>query len=66
MTAATLSTLMKAGIMFKKASATPVEKVAMDSTTIDSDGQNLQMHFKASDAQFQSLMHSQLFLAVSH
>ncbi len=65
MTAATLSTLMKAGIMFKKASATAAEKVAMDNTTVDSDSSNLQLHFKANDAQFQSLMHSELFAAVS-
>jgi len=66
MTAATLSTLMKAGIMFKKTSATAAEKVAMDNTTVDSDSSNLQVHFKANDAQFQSLMHSELFAAVSH
>ncbi len=66
MTAATLSTLMKAGILFKKTSASPAEKVAMDNTTVDSDGQDLLMHFKSSDAQFQSLMRSPLFAAVSH
>jgi hypothetical protein len=66
MTAGTLSMLMKAAIMFKKTSATATEKVAMDNTTVDSDSQNLRMHFKASDAQFQSLMQSPLFAAVSH
>jgi hypothetical protein len=66
MTAATLSTLMKAGIMFKKAGASPAEKVAMDNTTVDSDSSNLNLHFKANDAQFQGLMHSELFAAVSH
>jgi hypothetical protein len=66
MTAATLSTVMKAGILFKKTSATAAEKVAMDNTTVDSDSSNLQVHFKANDTQFQSLMHSELFAAVSH
>jgi hypothetical protein len=66
MTAGSLSMLMKAGIMFKKTSATAVEKVAMDNTTVDSDGSDLTLHFKANDAQFQSLMHSPLFAAVSH
>jgi hypothetical protein len=65
-TAATLSSLVKAGILYKKVNATPAEKVAIDNTTADSDGSNLQVHFKASDQQFQSLMHSDLFAAVSH
>jgi hypothetical protein len=65
-TAGTLSSLVKAGILYKKMSATPAEKVAVDNTTVDSDASNLQLHFKASDQQFQSLMHSELFAAVSH
>lgn len=66
LTAATLSSLVKAGILYKKMNATPAEKVAVDNTTVDSDSANLQIHFKASDQQFQSLMHSELFAAVSH
>jgi hypothetical protein len=65
-TAATLSSMVKAGILYKKMSATPAEKIAVDNTTVDSDSSNLQLHFKSSDQQFQSLMHSQLFAAVSH
>ncbi|HET9405878.1 MAG TPA: hypothetical protein VFO39_01445 [Candidatus Sulfotelmatobacter sp.] len=65
-TAGTLSSLVKAGILYKKMSATPAEKLAMDNTTVDSDSQNLQIHFKSNDQQFQSLMHSPLFAAVSH
>jgi hypothetical protein len=65
MTAGTMASLVKAGIMYKKVSATPAEKVAVDNTTVDSDGSNLMVHFKASDQQFQSLMHSELFAAVS-
>ena len=65
-TAGTMSSLVKAGILYKKMSATPAEKVAVDNTTVDADGSNLQVHFKASDTQFQSLMHSDLFAAVSH
>ncbi|HUA16702.1 MAG TPA: hypothetical protein VMG31_15515 [Verrucomicrobiae bacterium] len=65
-TAATLSSLVKAGILYKKMNATPAEKVAVDNTTVDSDSSNLQLHFKANDQQFQSLMHSDLFAAVSH
>jgi len=66
MTAGTMSSLVKAGILYKKMSATPAEKIAVDNTTVDSDGSNLSVHFKASDAQFQSLMHSDLFAAVTH
>jgi hypothetical protein len=65
-TAGTMSSLVKAGILYKKMSATPAEKVAFDNTTVDSDSSNLQIHFKANDQQFQSLMHSELFAAVSH
>ncbi len=66
MTAGTMSSLVKAGILYKKMSATATEKAAFDNTTVDSDGSNLLIHFKASDQQFQSLMHSELFAAVSH
>ncbi len=66
MTAATLSSLVKAGMLYKKMNATPAEKVAVENTTVDSDSSNLQLHFKSSDQQFQSLMHSDLFAAVSH
>jgi len=66
MTAGTVSSLVKAGILYKKMNATPAEKVAVDNTTVDADGSNLQVHFKANDQQFQSLMHSDLFAAVTH
>ena len=64
--AATLSSVAKAGLMFKKMSASGSEKVAMENSTVESDGSNVQFHFKSSDQQFQSLMHSELFAAVSH
>jgi len=66
MSASTLSSLVKAGILLKKMSATPAEKIAVDNTTVDSDGSNVGVHFKANDQQFQSLMHSELFAAVTH
>jgi hypothetical protein len=64
-TATTLSTLVKAGVLFKKMTATPAEKTALESVTVDSDSSTLQMHFKTDDKKFQSLMHSELFAAVS-
>ena len=66
MTAATLSSLVKAGMLYKKINASPIEKTAIDATTVDSDSSNLQVHFKSDDQKFQSLMHSELFAAVSH
>ena len=65
-TAATLSSLVKAGMLYKKINASASEKLAIDNTSVDSDSSNLQIHFKSSDQQFQSLMHSELFAAVSH
>jgi hypothetical protein len=65
-TAATLATLLKAGILFKKMSASPTEKSALDGTTVDSDSTRLVVHFKADDANFQDLLQSPMFAAVTH
>lgn len=64
-TAATLSSLVKAGVLYKKMTATPTEKMALEGVTVNSDSADLQMHFKSDDKQFQSLLHSDLFAAVS-
>jgi hypothetical protein len=63
--AATLANVAKMGLMYKKMNATAAEKVAMDNTSVESDSSNVKFHFKSSDQQFQSLMHSELFAAVS-
>lgn len=63
-TAATLSSLLKAGMMFKKASASETERMALDGTTVDSDAGKLVVHFKADDKSFQSLLESPMFAAV--
>jgi hypothetical protein len=65
MTAATLSTVVKGVMLYKKMNASPIEKTAIDSTTVDSDSSNLLVHFKTDDQKFQSLLHSELFAAVS-
>jgi hypothetical protein len=65
-TATTLSTIVKAGMLYKKMGASPIEKTAIDATTVDSDSSNVVLHFKSDDQKFQSLMHSPLFAAVSH
>ena len=65
-TAATLSTLMKAGMMFKKMNASPSEKMAIEETNVDSDNTRLIVHFKADDRSFQSLLDSPMFASVTH
>jgi hypothetical protein len=65
-TAATVSSLLKGYMLYKKMSATASEKIAVENTSVDSDGTNVGVHFKANDQQFQSLMHSELFAAVTH
>lgn len=65
-TAASLSSVMKAGLMLKKSGGNPMEKSAIDNTTVDSDGGKLIVHFKADDKTFQSLLDSPMFVAVTH
>ncbi len=65
MTAATMATLLKAGVLYRKMSATPTEKLALDSTTVDNSHDMLQMHFKTDDQRFTALLKSDLFAAVS-
>jgi len=64
-TAATLSSLVKMGVLYKKMAASSVEKAALEDVSVNSDSSKLQMHFKADDKQFQSLIHTSLFAAVS-
>jgi hypothetical protein len=66
MTAATLSTVLKGVMLYKKLNASPIEKTAIDASTVNSDSSTLQYHFKSDDQKFQSLMNSPLFAAVSH
>lgn len=65
MTAATMATLLKAGVLYRKMNATPTEKMALENTTVDNSHDMLQMHFKSDDQRFQALLKSDLFAAVS-
>jgi hypothetical protein len=65
MSAATMATLLKAGVLYRKMNATPTEKLALDNTTVDNSHDMLQMHFKTDDQRFTSLLKSDLFAAVS-
>ena len=66
MSAATMASLVKAGMLYRKMNATATEKVALDNTTVDNSHEMIQMHFKSDDQRFQSLLKSDLFAAVSH
>jgi hypothetical protein len=63
-TAATAATLMKGVALMKKTSGSPIEKSAMDETTIDSNSGTLTVDFSSSDGQFASLLTSPLFQSV--
>jgi hypothetical protein len=63
-TAATAATLMKGIMIMKKTSGSPLEKSAMDDTTIDSGGGVLTVDFSSSDNQFSGLLNSPLFAQV--
>jgi hypothetical protein len=64
-TAANLSSLLKMGVLYRKMTASAVEKSALEDVSVNSDSSKLQMHFKTDDKQFQSLIHTNLFAAVS-
>ena len=64
MTAATAATLMKGVSLMKKASGTPLEKSALDDTTIDSNSGTLSVSYSSSDSQFANLLTSPLFQSV--
>jgi hypothetical protein len=63
-TAATAATLMKGVSLMKKASGTPLEKSALDDTTIDSNSGTLTVSYSSSDSQFANLLTSPLFQSV--
>ncbi|HUK74103.1 MAG TPA: hypothetical protein VLV47_01365 [Candidatus Bathyarchaeia archaeon] len=64
-TAASLSGLMKAGVLYRRMSGTDSEKLALENTTVDSSNDIVSMHFKTDDQRFQALMKTDLFTAVS-
>jgi hypothetical protein len=64
-TAATLSSLIKAGVLFRKMSASGAEKTALDSVTVDSDSSDLKLHFRSDEQRVQSLLQSDLFATVT-
>jgi hypothetical protein len=59
--AATISSLLNAAVIYRKMSASDAEKAALTGTDISSSAGRLSVHFSASDADFNSLLKSQLF-----
>ncbi|MDE3104908.1 MAG: hypothetical protein KGK08_07015 [Acidobacteriota bacterium] len=64
MTAATAATLMKGVSILRKSTGTPLERSALDQTTIDSNAGTLTVSYSSSDSQFASLLSSPLFQSV--
>jgi hypothetical protein len=64
MTAATAATLMKGVAILKKTSGSPLEKSAVDDTTIDSNSGTLTVSYSSSDSEFAGLLTSPLFQQV--
>jgi len=63
-TAATVSTLLKGVAILRKQQGSPLEKQALDQTSIDSDSGTLLVDYSSSDSQFASLLTSPLFQSV--
>jgi hypothetical protein len=64
LTAATAATLMKGVSILRKNAGSPLEKSALDQTTIDSNSGTLTVSYTSSDSQFASLLTSPLFQSV--
>jgi len=65
MTASTLSSMLQLGKRLKATNATGAEKLAIDSMAVDSDSNQLKVHFKTDDKKFETLLRSDLFASVS-
>ena len=63
-TAATAATLMKGVMILRKSGGSPIEKSALEETTIDSNSGTLTVDYNSSDGQFASLLSSPLFQQV--
>ena len=59
--AATVSSLLNAAVVYKKLTATDSEKAALAGTDVSSSSGKLLVHFSASNSDFASLLHSDLF-----
>lgn len=65
MTAATLSSLLKASMLYRGMNATPAEKMALESMRVNSETNLLSVSFRSDEKKFQSIIQSEMFKAVS-
>jgi len=64
-TAAMLSSVLRAGVMFRKATANDSEKMALESVNVKSESKDLLVQFRSDDNKFESLLKSDLFAAIA-
>lgn len=64
-TAGTLSSLFKVAMTVRKLSAKGGEKIALESLSVDSEGDKLKAHFQSDEERFQALLKSELFATIS-
>jgi len=63
-TAALAATVMKGVVMMKKSGGSPLEKSALDETTVESSSGTLMVDYSSSESQFAGLLTSPLFQQV--
>ncbi len=64
--AATLSSLLNAALVYRKMSGSDAEKQALSATDISSEAGRLTIHFATNDNEFASLLQSPLFQSMVH
>jgi hypothetical protein len=64
-TATALSSLVKAGMMYRKMTGNAVEKNVLQDVSTESDGTNFNVHFRSDEKKFQSLINTDLFAAMT-
>jgi hypothetical protein len=64
-TATALSSLVKAGMMYRRMTANGVEKSVLQDVAADSDGSNFKVHFRSDEKKFQSLINTEMFAAMT-
>ncbi|MGH9602774.1 MAG: hypothetical protein ACRD24_10345 [Terriglobales bacterium] len=61
--AATLSSVIQAGVLYRKLTAGEAEKVFLENLDVNSESDRVRMRFKTDEKKFQSLLQSDLFAA---
>ena len=64
-TATAVSSLVKAGMMYKKMTGNNIEKNALQDVTADSEGSDFRVHFRSDEKKFQSLINTDMFAAMT-